>query len=686
MFLNKKVIYSVFFFNSFLIAQSNEQKLDSIFNNELDNVVITATRTKRQLSSLPMPVTLVSSKQIAAVGSVRLQEILLEQTGINYVSDFGGSKGIQLQGMDAEYTLVLIDGLPVIGRTSGNLDLSRLSLSNIKQIEIVKGPSSALYGSEAMGGVINIITKEPTYNATKATIKYLTRFGAKDELDLSSNVLHKHNRLSLKAAINANSASAFDLSPATTANTGYPYQNFTNNIGVTYEISDNIKAAISQRYFTEQFIEPQGNSKRNDLNLTGTINHTINSDWKLNYSLYYTNYKTSSIFNNELSEFNQSLFRPEIKTQIAFKNIDLIGGIGANYDALDRTFFDGKETFNSQYVYAQLDTDLWKNTNVVIGARYDHFNKFAPAFSPKVSLNHKLSNTFSIKGSIGFGYKTPDFRQLFFNFRNTSSGYIVLGSETIKKLYPTVTEVQNLKSELSPESSIGYNLGFTIKPIKNLELGINLFRNDIKDLINTFSLGIIDENLPNTNVFTYENRKSVFTQGIEFDTSFDINNKVKIVFGYQYLDTGDKQELAAIKNGNIFFKRNTNAPTERLSSSNYFGLANRSKHTANAKLFYTNDKNGVSGNIRVLYRSKYALFDTNGSSGIIDNYDAFVKSNTQVNMSLQKKLFNRLSLQFGINNLFNDTGIENHNYQEFMNNDSVLQLGRTFFSSILLTI
>ncbi|MCD8445589.1 TonB-dependent receptor plug domain-containing protein, partial [Tenacibaculum finnmarkense] len=125
----------------------------------LEEVVVTATRTKRQLSSIPMPVTLISKEQLQKSGAVRLKDILLEQTGITLVSDFGGSQGVQIQGVAADYTLILIDGVPVVGRASGNIDLSRLSVNNIKQIEIVKGPSSSLYGSEAIGGVINIITE-----------------------------------------------------------------------------------------------------------------------------------------------------------------------------------------------------------------------------------------------------------------------------------------------------------------------------------------------------------------------------------------------------------------------------------------------------------------------------------------------------------------------------------------------
>ena len=149
------------------VAQSAGTEEGSFQQQELEEVVVTATRTLRQLSSLPLPVTLIPQKQLQRSGVTRLNEILNEQTGIVMTPDvtIGGGEGVQIQGIASDYVLVLIDGVPVVGRSSGNLDLSRLAIGNIKQIEVVKGPSSSLFGSEALGGVINIITEKPKSEA-----------------------------------------------------------------------------------------------------------------------------------------------------------------------------------------------------------------------------------------------------------------------------------------------------------------------------------------------------------------------------------------------------------------------------------------------------------------------------------------------------------------------------------------
>ncbi|CAL2080015.1 TonB-dependent receptor [Tenacibaculum sp. 190524A05c] len=682
MFLNK--ILRILIVISIIPSFSQENRKKDSLDNKLDEVIVTATRTKRQLSSVPMPVTLISKKQIFQTGSTRLRDIILEQTGLVMVSDFGNSEGVQMQGVDADYTLILVNGLPLIGRTSGNIDLNRLSINNIKQIEIVKGPSSSLYGSEALGGVINIITENPKDGVTKGSVSYMSRIQAREELDINANLTYGKNRFGIDAGINLNSGGAYDLSPGDNSNTAQAYQNGTGNLRLTYKFNEKLNTTIDGRYFTEEIFNDSGDGKRTDYGASIKTSHNFSDSFKINYLLYGTRFKTESVFNGESSVFNQTLYRPEIKTELHLDSGTLVTGIGGNFDALERTFFDGKEQFNAYYAFGQFDTNISERINVIAGLRFDAFNKFKSAFSPKLSANYKINTWLTAKTSVGFGYKVPDFRQLFFNFRNTAGGYIVLGTQVLHELYGDRPEVSSLSKELKPESSIGYNLGFQLKPISQLKININLFRNDIKDLINTFVVSTNFPDLPNTSVFSYENRDRVFTQGVELDVNYKVNNNLRFSLGYQFLDTGDKEEIQRINNGEVFFRRTTTSPSERLTLSNYFGLANRSKHTANAKLFYENFTHNFSANVRVLYRSKYALFDTNNSGDVIDAFDDFVASNTLVNIAIQKEFFNTLNLQLGVDNLFDSDG--NENIENFQNLDAALRLGRTFYTRIQFNI
>jgi outer membrane receptor for ferrienterochelin and colicins len=142
------------------LGQSSISKNDST-KNKLDEIIITGTKTERVLSSLPLNASIIKKEEIKKTNATRLSDIINEELGLITVSDFGGGEGIQMQGLDSEYTLILIDNQPLIGRSAGTLDLNRISVGNIKQIEIVRGPSSSLYGNNAFAGVINIITDEP---------------------------------------------------------------------------------------------------------------------------------------------------------------------------------------------------------------------------------------------------------------------------------------------------------------------------------------------------------------------------------------------------------------------------------------------------------------------------------------------------------------------------------------------
>ncbi len=675
MVINKVFVILVFFY-VVVVGQEKNVKKDSIKENTLDEVVISATRTARQLSSIPMPVTLISKRQIRNTGTTRLKDILLEQTGINFVTDQSGFTGVQLQGLSAEYTMIMIDGVPLVGRNSGSLDLNRITVNNIKQIEIFKGPSSSLYGSEALGGVINIITENPKHDRIKGDISYFIRSGSRNELDINTNFLYKKEKLGIVAGVNLNSSGGFDLSPETPFKTTEKHQNYTGNLKLTYDFSDYLNLLVSQRYFYEKQAEV---NTQKDWNSNVEFRHSINDKWRINYTFYTTRFQAESQFNGSTSLFNQSLIRPEVRLITTFKNSTLNTGFGINFDALDRTFFDKKETFNAKYVFAQYDFYPIKKMNLIIGTRLDNHNKYESAFSPKISMSYKINDWLKAKGSIGYGFKAPDFRQLFFNFNNSAGGYIVLGVRTLHELYGNEPNVNILDKDLKPENSIGYNFGFELKPTSNFKININGFRNDISDLINTVALqGGLPGLNAGTSVFYYENRDEVFTQGIELDVNYKLSNNFRLILGYQYLEAKDKEEINKIKSGTVFFARTSSSPSEVLKISDYFGLPNRSKHTANAKLFYQNIEYDFSANVRAIFRSKYALFDTNNSQNIVDTYDDFVASNTQINVAVEKTFFNVMNMQFGVDNLFNEKGLTNR--EAFPNNDAVLLLGRNFYT------
>jgi outer membrane receptor for ferrienterochelin and colicins len=672
---NKFIIYFLCLpFVSLFSQEEKSRAKDSILSEQLEEVIITATRTPRQLSSLPLPVTLVSKQQINLTGTVRLNEILAEQTGLIVVPDESGFEGIQIQGIGAEYIMIMIDGVPLVGRSAGNFDLSRLAVGNIKQIEVVKGPSSALYGSEALGGVINIITDTP--NTAEVSGNASLRVGSFNQLDANVNIDQKIGKFGYGIFLNRFSSDGYDLTPETPGQTVNPFVNYTLNARFLYDFNDKLKLFNSNRYYTQSqdnSIETSddlftGDSEETEWNSHFRLNHEWNKDLRFEYEFYFTNYRASEFSQSDItdevlfnSDFNQYLIRPEVRSIYSFENSGTItAGLGYQYDELDRTFFDSQVNFNSQYIYGQWDTDFGGKFNLIVGARFDNHSEYSNQLSPKLALRYELNDTFAFKGSMGYGFKAPDFRQLYFDFTNSAVGYTVLGyNVAIDKLQElddagqildVVVPLEQFEDPLKAESSIGLNIG-SVVTVGKWNAEINFFRNDFTNLIDT---QIIARKINGQNVFSYRNFNEVLFTGFEIDTRYQINDNINITGGYQLLYAYDKAKLQEIDNNEIFTIDNSGR-TILVERSDYFGLVNRSRHTANLKVFYNIPKLNGNANLRFFYRSKYGLFDTNGN-GILDTYDSsFVDGFITANATITKNLGENFDIQVGANNLFDYT-------------------------------
>ena len=669
------LIFSVLLILSVGKLFSQKVVKDTTKVEKLNEVVITATRTARQLSSLPLPVTLISKKKIIQSGTIRLNEILNEQTGIITVSDESGFEGVQIQGIASDYILILIDGVPLVGRSAGNFDLSRLTVGNIKQIEVVKGPSSSLYGSEALGGVINIITEKPKSEELHGNASY--RFGSFTQQDINLDIKQRINKFRYAFFANRFSSEGYDLNPDVEGQTVNPFENYTLNGRVFYDFNDKLSLFSSLRFydqtqeagFTFDDTAFEGDTEEQEWNAHIRLDHKWNDNFDMDYELYYTNYKASerlaSPISDEVlsdSDFDQKLLRPEVRGNYDFAEAGTFtAGIGFQYDELDRTFFDDKVSFNSQYVYAQYDVNPIENLNVILGGRFDNHSEYSNQFSPKLALRYKLTDDISLKGSVGYGFKAPDFRQLYFDFTNSAVGYTVLGYnvaidkleelQALGQILDVVVSTDDLDNPLEAESSVGYNLGITYKKGKwNTEL--NLFRNDFKNLIDT---RIIARKTNGQNVFSYVNFDEIYTTGLEVNAGYKINKNLNINAGYQLLYAFDKTKEELVENGEVFARDPQTNQTVVVDKSDYFGLVNRSRHNANFKVFYDIPKIKANINLRLLYRSKYAQFDTNGN-GLIDTYDtSFIDGYVTTNIAASKTFFKDFNLQIGANNLFDYT-------------------------------
>ncbi len=647
---------------------------DSLTQKQLDEVVVTATRSERALSELPVPVTVIQKAQIKNMGSLRLNDVLGEQTGLAIVSDHG--TGIQMQGFSPEYTLILVDGEPLIGRTSGTLELNRIAVGNIKQIEIMKGPSSSLYGSEALAGVVNIITERPI--GVNGTIT--SRYGTNNTFDLGATVNYKKNKLGLYAFANRYSTDGYDLSTDTEGNTVSPFANYTFQSRFTYDFTSRTKFSLSGRYFSEEqesvtnigtqdapvLLDGTGDVK--DWNVNPVLTHNFSDKLKTTFRFYGSKYATNSLLKYQQDEttydetyFDQTFNRPEVQVEyfINAKNSFTLG-VGRIWESVEATRYDDKIKYQTNYAYAQYEWQPITKLNVLAGGRFDDHSAYGSQFSPKLSVQYDMLSWLAVRGSFGVGFKAPDFRQLYLNFTNSTVGYSVFGSNVL------LDGIQQLEAQgqidailvdpstfgaINAETSTAYNFGLKLQPTQKSSINVNLFHNDIKDLIDTKAVA---RKTNGQQVFSYYNVASVYTQGAEVDGSYSVLDDVTLSVGYQLLIAKDKEVVKELEAGNVYARDPETNATKRVSPTDYGGLFNRSRHMANAKLFYDNQESGWSGSVRAIYRGRYGFADLNNNT-ILDDDGEYVNGYVTCNASVGKTFQQWLKIQAGCDNLFNYT-------------------------------
>jgi outer membrane receptor for ferrienterochelin and colicins len=678
-----------------LIAEFSLAQSDTLFNKTLEEVVITATRTERKLANVAVPVSIISQKTIQQAGSLRIKDILQEQAGLYITNGFGA--GVQMQGLNPDYTLILIDGEPLVGRTAGVLDLNRLTAGNIKKIEIVKGPSSSLYGSEAMAGVINIITEKSYKKNLEAGLRY--GFGNPDfgwALPAGKNTFKNadltlkgsttiNNKLGLQFSSNAYYLDGISFRPFSTDRMAQPIRRLTNQLMVNYPFSNRTKLAVSVRY-TYDHIKQEfavsnngnitnsyGREANKDVNISPVLTHQfskkIKSALRLYTSLYngsqrlYFKERPDSLYNDE---FRQRFYRAENQTDISWDKMTLTLGAGYAIDEAGSTRYDDISSTKQNtilYGYAQHEWNPSNKITIITGFRYDDNKLFAAAFSPKLAVRYNLSKKISLNVSAGRGFKAPDFRQLYLNFTNNAAGgYSVFGSIDAVKI---ITELQRLGqvaeikddfyklSQLKPEFSTGINLGATYNYSDHLSVKLNLFRNDIEELIDVRQVATKNTG---AQIFSYINIKNAYTEGGELEVNWQPLKMLKISSGYQLLLTADKEQLKNVKAGTVY-TRDAGGFSRLMGRSEYIGLPNRSRHMANLKFVFEKG-NHFFVTTRFLYRSQWAVSDKDGN-GVYNNNDEFAKGYVQVNITAGKELKKGIRLNVGMDNVFNYQDINN---------------------------
>ena len=680
----------ILFFTPFFVSAQLKLVQDTL-QMQGDSVVVTANRSERKLSNVTVPVHIINSKQLQQTGSLRLTDILKEQPGLSMTSGFGA--GVQLQGLNPDYTIILINGEPLVGRTAGVLDLNRIALGNIKKIEIVKGPSSSLYGSEAMAGVINIITDASTAIPLQTSLRY----GTYHTIDAGVNNAIASKSLFYQGFYNYFTTDGYSIRPNSTSRVTTPIERFTVNQQIKLNVTANTNLNFGIRYTNEKIkndisvnnggatITSSGNENNSDQNYTLSLNHKFSNSLKTSFRTYLTQYNAKQDLVTLSGDpyydlLNHRFQRIENQTDwVANKKLNVLLGVGTVLEGVKSTRYDSekiRKTNTIQYGFTQLEWTPIDKFIIIGGIRFDKNETYASAFSPKLSALYKVNAKHKIKLSIGQGFKAPDFRQIYLDFTNAAAGgYSVFGTAQAQSVINQLTNkgqigvlydsYYQLKS-LKPEYSTGVHLSWDYEPNPNSYFSFQVFRNDINNLIQVQQVGAY---ITGAQIFSYLNIGRAFTQGIELEVKQKIATHLVINGGYQYLETGDKDQIEQIKAGKVY-TRDMNGYSKNLNLSDYVGLPNNSKHRTQIKINY-NTNNGFFANLRGIYRSSWAVTNTNGNE-VFDKGDEFAKGYISLHSSIGKDYKNGLSVQVGCDNM--------SNYIDAANLPNLP--GRTFFGTI----
>lgn len=672
-----------------------QAEADSIMQ-VLDDIVVTATKTKRQLSSVTVPVTLIPKREIGQVNAHHLQDVLGEYTGLTMTSSPLGA-GIQLQGLNPEYTLIMVDGLPLIGRLNGVLDLSRLAVGNIAQIEVVKGPSSALFGSNALAGVVNIITEKPT---SRQQFSINAKYSSFNTQDLSGSLAA--NRKHYKGLISGNyySTDGYDLASnyqGYNISTNYygktvsPHHNYSLNTHHDIMLTPKAHFILDGRYFREDESYRFADAQKNLVDGVGDItdwaltpmaivdfSQKLKATIKYSHNEYQTNtqeiYEDHSVYSSSFYYQNYDLVEWQNDYKMnAHHEFNL--GLGYEKESLKTTRLSLDKTFgaSNQYVYGQYIYTRSKRADFVLGARFENHDSYQPQFNPRASVRYKVFPKITLRASVGRGFKKPNFKQLFFNYTNSAIGYSVFGAQYIQPgidgllakneividpetnepvIYADYQTIVNNEGLLNAESSLGTNFNVKVQSFKNTVIDIGFFRNDLKNLIEIVPVAL------KTNgwrAYSYLNKKRVFTHGGEMDVKYFVNQHIKITAGYQFLVAKDKDVLDELDKGNVYAKDIETGVSYKMTKDQYGGLLNRSRHTANFKLFVNNFWQQTSANVRVFYKGRYGYTDINNNQ-ILDIDKEYIPGYFLVNTSIQKSFLDKkLGVQLGVDNIFDFT-------------------------------
>lgn len=582
--------------------------------------VVSASRQEELQEESSTKVEAVTRAQMLSTGYERVSDVLAEIPGVlvrrGSTSTVGGE---QIQGIDSRQVLVLQDGLPIVGARgikSGALNLHRQTSDRLSRVEVAKGSGSALYGSDAIGGVINMITREPS---APFDAGFVFSGGTLGTFDGRGDFGGRFGGLTYFLNAGHNRMDAYRLIPNSPTTVGPQLRRQDILFKTRYQFTPTFSLGVTANAYRNRELGRNASETGlvDGLAHDSTQSYALVADWVLAptttlqaraYAARYDeNNLTTPIGRPEPpspSNLNERLHRLDatISQAIGSAHFLQFGGEWA------QTLYRGANRLAGDNIGQQVTaTDGWVQDKWTInrfltltaGGRITAHSLFGQAVAPKAGLIFKLNDAWILRASFGMGFRAPDLGQLYFRFANPASFYQVIGNPN-----------------LQPEHSQSFQFG-TLFRQRRYRLGVTVFRNNIRDLIDSRNIGTprsaaelntllnaygippFFDPLVGRQTFVYFNQSRIFTQGFELDGEYAFHRNLRLSGGYTYLHALDR--------------------LTRL------GLTQRHRHHAQTRLDYLIPRWGLTTNLRGSFYSHWLLNATTGTRGLpFQIWDAYV--------------------------------------------------------------
>ncbi len=596
---------------------------------ELNSVVVTGQFKPVSADKSIYDIKLIGKDRIESKAATNLAGILSDELGIRLSNDPSTGTSMSLQGVTGENIKILVDGVPVIGRLDGNIDLSQLNLDNVSQIEMVEGPMSVIYGSNALGGVINIITENSSHAKYKTSVNsYYESIGTYN-FNFLTSIRHKKNAFEVNGG--RNFFSGYSLED-TRSKQWKPKEQYNGGLSYYYN-TEKTKLRLKSDLFKERLLdrnEPFAPyyEKANDtwyktlrFNNSAEITNKLGENAGFNllaaYSLYERQKEkylvdltdlsktlTTAFEDQDTSSFNSFMARGTYNFTPDSAKFSFQTGFDLNYETAR-----GKRIENEQQNigdYALFVSAIWKpveSLSVQPGIRAAYNTRYKAPLTPSVNLMYKPGKI-TLRASYARGFRSPSLKELYLYFFD--SNHQVEGNDS-------------LQSERSHSFNASANYKFT-QGKTTLVFDLKPFYNIID---NKISLVQVDPD----NLLHYKNENTGKFSSLGFEISGSLYQSSLLNLKAGYSRIGRKDE--AFDSNNFIYSNNWNTSFD----------VNFVKSSTKLSIFYK-------------YSGKYPTYFFNSAEEVTIGY---INAFNNLDVNVMKKFWqSRFSVTAGVKNIFDN--------------------------------